>query len=238
MTSTIRNRPLPQALLLGAALALALAGCSKPPSTGVVPVSQKSLGSALPVDHPPLGTPGATSDSRQPTRLTILQLRGSLPVALGNDVNGNPITWQVGSAQKPAAGLDAFSRTLGEADYVNATEDNLEPSPIYVKFMDDAARNVCDQALAADAAQPTPSQRTILRYVSPQDTPETNLAGFNQNLSYLKLRWHGIKVTDDAPLAPLRVLFTAAGQNSRTPGQDGWRAVCVTLLTAPEFHIY
>jgi len=75
----------------------------------------------------------------------------------------------------------------------------------------------------------------------------TNRAGVDQNLSFLKLRFHGIKVAagDDAPLAPLRKLFDDAvkgAAGTATPNathvKEGWRTVCVALLMAPEYHLY
>lgn len=65
---------------------------------------------------------------------------------------------------------------------------------------------------------------------------------------YLKLRFHGVKVAADdvQTLAPLRTLFdtvvTKAQGTSAQPTaahvQTGWHAVCVALVTDPEFHIY
>src|SRR5262245_59127810 len=136
---------------------------------------------------------------------------------------------------------------MGEADYIIITEEILEPSPLYVKFADDAARSVCDQALASDATKAAPADRTILRRVEKTDTVATNPAGIDDNLRYLKLRMHGVKIADDdtATVEPLRALFTttvdafAAGvEPTEDHVKEGWRVVCVALLTAPEFHLY
>ena len=42
---------------------------------------------------------------------------------------------------------DVLSRTLGEADYVEVTENNVEATPLFAKFMDDMAAQVCSKAL-------------------------------------------------------------------------------------------
>ncbi|MCA3015787.1 MAG: hypothetical protein INH41_25655, partial [Myxococcaceae bacterium] len=79
------------------------------------------------------------------------------------------------------------------------------------------------------------------------DTVTSNRAAVDQNLGYLKLRFHGIKVVagDETTLGPLRTLFDdavkgAAGTATPTAAhvREGWRAVCVALLMAPEYHLY
>jgi hypothetical protein len=86
-----------------------------------------------------------------------------------------------------------------------------------------------------------------LRYVAKNDTLATNPTAVRNNLRYLKLRFHGIKVApaDDTQVAELATLFDkaikgAAAGKSITQDHvfEGWRAVCVALLTAPEFHLY
>lgn len=203
------------------------------------PVETSARGKALPVDHPAMDN-AKLSSSAQTQRLSLAQLRGALPVVMGKDAAGNPITWMTPGG-KP--GLDAYSITLGEADYVNSTEDDLSPGPLYLKFMNDAARDVCDRALIADQGRQSAGDRVLLHAVSFSDTTATNATGVAANLRYLKLRFHGVKVadTDDTPIAGLQTLFTqvvAATPVAKVPVKEGWRAVCVALLTSPEFHLY
>lgn len=169
-------------------------------------------------------------------RLTVRQLAQSLPVVLG----GN--TWMVGSTP----GFNARSATLGEADYIAVVDENLEASTLYQKFMGDAARDGCTRTANADAALGQPS-RVLMRFTSLTDTVTTNASGVDSNLRYLKLRFHGVKVnaTDTTSIAGLRTVFAdavrgAAGTGTPTQAhvKEGWRAVCVALLTAPEYHLY
>lgn len=200
-------------------------------------------GDAVPADHPPIDPSKRPVESATTRRLSVAQLRGSFPVAMGKDELDNDITWILYS--KPA--LDRLSDVLGEADYANRTDDNLEPSPLYVKFMDAAARDVCNRTLAADALRTDATTRVLTRYVEKIDTVATNPTGVDANLRYLKLRFHGVKVQegDDTLIAPLRTLFTEAVTAAAAGGtvyesdvKEGWRVVCVALLTAPEFHLY
>ncbi len=187
-------------------------------------------GTALPVDHPTLDAPLISAGTR---RLTVEQLRRSLPVLMGNDENGEPITWKVGSKN----GLDDNADTLGEADYLNTTEDNVEPAPLYLKFIDDAARDVCKRALDADETRSDPKTRALLRHAELTDTIESAPAEIDRNLRYLKLRFHATKIADDdvTRIAPLRTLFA---KGSAEDVKSGWHLVCVALLESPELHLY
>lgn len=242
---------------------LVLVACSKQPVAQPPPATDPSLvvtreGPALPFDHPPIlgggsaggggagggsgaGSAGGGSVATGPSsalsqRLSVRQLAQSLPVALGGT------TWLIGSTN----GFSARSRPLGEPDYISVVDENLEPSSLVLKFMDDAAIDACTRAVNADQTAAA-TARVVYKHVGLTDTLTSNRAGVDQNLAYLKLRFHGIKVplTDDATLAPLRKLFDDAVKGvagTQTPNaanvKEGWRTVCVALLMAPEYHLY
>lgn len=172
--------------------------------------------------------------SRTARRASIEMLRRSFPVVFGDDLAGQPITWTVSATR---TGFDVYSRALGEPDYADVVDENVDPSPLYLKFLDDAARDACNKVLAADAKR---SARTLLRHVSFADTPQSAPAAIDQNLRYLRLRFHGVHVAagDDAPIRGLRALFTDAVAANNGSVAEGWRAVCVALVTAPEFSLY
>jgi hypothetical protein len=230
--------------ILGLALVACNGGGSGPGGSGSgggTPVSLDPGGNAPPIDHPPLPADKRPVDSSLPQRLSVEQLRGTYPVVLGNDVNGVGITWMIGTN----AALDTMSSTLGEADYATTTADDLTPSPLYAKFMNDAARDVCQRVLDADAAREEMSDRVLLHEVDPSDVGTPSTTAIDANIRYLKLRFQGIKVaaSDDTMVLPVRKAFLAgvAASTSHTPAtqaESGWRVVCVALLTAPEFHIY
>jgi hypothetical protein len=216
-------------------------------------------GPSLPFDHPPLlggGSAGGGSAgggasggggagggmvamgpaSAGTRRLSTRQLAQSMAVVLGGS------TWMVGTTN----GFDARSRTLGEPDYLATVDENLEPSALFLKFMDDAAKDGCSRTVTADQTRAA-NQRVLYKTVSLTDTVASNRAAVDSNLGYLKLRFHGIKVAagDEVTLAPLRKLFDDAvkgAAGTATPNathvREGWRAVCVALLMAPEYHLY
>ena len=169
-------------------------------------------------------------------RLSTRQFAQSMAVVLGGS------TWMVGTTN----GFDARSRTLGEPDYLATVDENLEPSALFLKFMDDAAKDGCSRTVTADQTRAA-NQRVLYKTVSLTDTVASNRAAVDSNLGSLKLRFHGIKVAagDEVTLAPLRKLFDDAvkgAAGTATPNathvREGWRAVCVALLMAPEYHLY
>lgn len=237
---------------LCAALAFVTAACKgSSPSTGAdttaaasggdpsLTVAQK--GSVLPSDHPVLdpGKRPVTSASVQ--RLRVSQLKASFPIVLGQDEKGNDITWIVGGQP----GFDSMAGVLGQPNYDTTTDEDLTPSPLYAKFMDDAARDACSRVIAADATRADLTARSFIRYAQLTDVDPAKAPGIDQTLRYLKLRFHAVKVADgdDALIAPLRDLFVSGAQASTSKDADkqaesGWTLVCVALLTAPEFHLY
>ncbi|MBX7096381.1 MAG: hypothetical protein K1X89_01600 [Myxococcaceae bacterium] len=250
-----------RALLVGA---LALAACTKTPPADPGPsVSVDNQGPVLPIDHPPIGGSGGGTGSGGGSggsggsggaggggatgpasslgqRLTVAQLKASLPVILGTDATGADITWKIGAAN----GFDTRAQALGVPDYIATVDENLEASPLYVKFMNDMARDACGRALTAEAAK-AQTDRPVRRFVTTTDTVASNKAAVDANLRFLKLSFHGVKVApgDDAPIASLRALLDDVAKGVATPPTaaamtEGWRAVCVALLTAPEYHLY
>jgi hypothetical protein len=145
-------------------------------------------GPTLPFDHPPLlgggaagggsaggatggGTGGgavvpgpASAGSR---RLSTRQLMKSMETVLGGSI------WMVGGTN----GFDARSRTLGEPDYIAVVDENLEPSALFLKFMDDAAKDGCTRAVTADQGRAA-NQRVLYKTVSLTDTVASNRYAF------------------------------------------------------------
>jgi hypothetical protein len=200
----------------------------------------------MPIDHPPIGPGGddvPKTNSAHTRRVSIQQLEDSLPFLLGTEMAGTPpvarpITW---------SGFASRSNTLGEPDYIVSVDENLEPSPLYLKFMGDLAREVCGKAVKAESSIAKMEDRHLQRYVNRTDALPAQKAAIDANLRHLKLVFHGVKVADndDGPIAPYRKLFDTAVSGAAAGGavteskiQEGWRAVCVALLTAPEFHLY
>ncbi len=172
-------------------------------------------------EHPDVGSAPLSPAVR---RLSVDTLARSLPRVMGDDAQGQPITWRM---QSVAGGIEALSEdglaaTLGKADYIQTTVEDRTVSALYVKFMDDMARDVCERRLVADAIVDSP----VL-------VVEGDDATIRAHLRTLLLRFHGDRRDPTDPVDDLNAVYTAAGT-----GVDGWRAVCVALLTSPAFHLY
>ena len=217
------------------ALALALAACSgpgEPPEGGGVPVAVDPHGETGPLFAPP---------GRQPKRLTVDMLGASVPVAAGPGKDGEPIRWRVpsrdGKRKIDGFGQDAYGGSLGRADYATVTEENMVPNALYAKLADDLARDVCGQMVVADLARSDPAARALTRFAGSGSAPEVAA-----NVRYLVLRFLGEDLPEGHPelsaLAKLYADVAAASAGAERPDMEGWRAVCVALVSSPAFHVY
>jgi hypothetical protein len=222
------------------AAAFVLVGCTDGRSSMGTDPSQPAPGEPPIPGNPPEATPPF---GRVVRRLSVAQLKETFPQVFGRDLAGNPISWMVSST---ATGFETFGRALGEADYLTVTEETAEISSLYAKFMDDAARDACARVLNADYGRTTATERVFVRHAGLTATDKTDLPGVLANLAYLKLRFHGVRATaaaEDPSLAGLKDVFVQASTRAATaslpaPVKEGWRAVCVALVTAPEFSLY
>lgn len=214
------------AILLGTTLTLACGGgaiapLEPDPSATPTPTASPS---PSPSESPhPTMPPEPAITPRGAQRVTVAHLRRSIPRLFDG------ITWTNGARNNPRPMFDVLSRTLGEADYVQATVPNTAPNPIFAKFMDDMAGQVCAQAVAADAQATSVLDKTVTPYGT--DT----LA----NLRYLRLKLHGIHVPDGSSegLEALQALHDEIIAEGGTAA-DAWTGVCVAMLTAPETMAY
>ncbi|MEZ4473653.1 MAG: hypothetical protein R3F60_23255 [bacterium] len=128
--------------------------------------------------------------------------------------------------------------TLGAPDYLRVTQENLEPTLIVAKFIQDAAFRICGQWAQQDR-QAAAGDRTLVRE---GDWDSLEAAHVRANLRALQLRFYARAVTpdDDAPIADLVELFENASSTAPAGrgAQDGWTAVCIAMMTDPEFILY
>jgi hypothetical protein len=170
---------------------------------------------------------------RAPGRMTIEQLARSIPVVTGG------LRWMEDFGTGPVDMLEVLAPTLGAPDYLLVTEENLEPTIIVAKFMQDASHRICTRWIEADRMA-TPAERTFVRH---DDWDSLADADVNHTLRMLQLRFFAkhVPADQDAPIADLRELFQNASSTAATPAnkaRDGWLAVCIALMTDPEFILY
>jgi len=191
---------------------------AKPTDKGSSPWSQ---------DHWTKVKPAATATGRidprygrKARRISVAHLRTLIP-QLFNDLD-----W---TDRRDDSLFAKLSATLGQADYIYQNQSHRNPTPLFMKFMDDMAGQLCRKAIAKDKKNKDTKTRMILRYERSPD----------QNLRYLRLKFHTIYVPEDSTegIKALRNLYDkalAASQDST----KAWELVCVAMVSSPEFFSY
>lgn len=200
------------------AAALLLAACGKTEEVTVPPLPKERPEvfaeklPPMPDGHPDL--PSLTVRSRAPRRLSISQIERSLD-AIGN--------LPPGTVKLPAD----LAVTLGRPDYDRVTEESLEPSPLFMKFMVDMGAFACTSLGDFDPQRPT-RERLMTRF---GDDVE-------KNLQFMLLRFTGIEGEAAAPHLPRLKAAYDRGAQSSTRTLGGYEAACIALFTSPEFLLY
>ncbi len=223
--------------MLLAAGTLAVAGCY----TGANPQGQDDLDppGRVPVEDddverddgagPDSGEPGHhgegdadTPGGRRVRRMSAAQFHASLTT-----VTGQP--WPL---------FEEYAGAMGQADFAEITEEGRELSVTFDKFVHDAALYSCNAAVEADLAGG--SAGTVLRWL---DVSERDSEIIRRNLDYLMLRFLGQQMGegDDPRVEPWMNLLTAtpdSGEIDDALMQERWTAVCIGLVTHPDFVTY
>ena len=187
--------------------------------------SHGELGSAIPVDI------AAGDDTehfvRSRRRMNLEQLQAQIAHATGGR------QWIEDNKNQ----FEELAATLGRPDYVSTLFEDLSAGPVFQKFLGDAARAICSQ-MAEEEPDAAAEDRVLMAQVDPTDTYETNPDGVDANLVQLMLRFHGLSVGPDAPvLSKYRWLFQSVTHTTGASAQ-GWRLVCVALMSHPRFYSY
>lgn len=179
-----------------------------------------TVGGGAPVDVVPEDTI-AEAPTRQRRRMDLDQLSASMRLVTDG------IGW---TARRGAEDVDQFvelASTLGKPDFVQITTEDLEPSALFQKFLDDAARSACDKVVARDV-----TRVAVPRLLARPDETE------DETLQRLILRFHGRRLAADAPdLEHWRWLIRSTTHVIGSV-EEAWRGVCVALLTHPDFYSY
>lgn len=131
---------------------------------------------------------------------------------------------------------ERFAAAMGRADYGEITEEGLELNVTFEKLVEDAARATCEDAVAADVD----GGNVILRHATSSDRDE---ATYVANLEYLFLRFLGQPLAvGDSRLDPWLGLLNAppaeGAELTDLTMRRRWTAVCVGLVTHPDFVSY
>ena len=173
-------------------------------------------------------------------RLNIDQLRASMLQVSGG------IDWTEGSGNRIRYLFEDLALTLGRPDFAESTDEDLEPTLLFQKFLGDAARNICLKMIDADinahraieAGEPTEWTPRLLVHVGPNDTLSSSPDRVRANMQMLLQSFHGRRLSVDAPgLVHWHWLFESASFVTEQPAA-AWAASCVALFTHPDFYLY
>jgi hypothetical protein len=177
---------------------------------------------------PPPAPPVVEAPSRSRRRMDLDQLNEAYLASTGG------ITWTENGVNQWVA----LAATLGRPDFLTTTDEDLSPSPMFEKFLGDAARKVCSDLFARELASP-PDARVFFVDVAPDETSTRAGERLDENLTRLLLRFHGRDTRAPGTQGALdgwRWLFVSA---ERLEGpRAAWNAVCVALLQHPDFYTY
>jgi hypothetical protein len=225
---------------------LSLVGCveeqlpSEPTNTHTTPnkpapetTPEKPTPAAVPVDLHGVGeselVPVSADEAnvRPRKRMNVEQLDRAL----------RRVTGGIGWDKNNKSELERLAATLGRPDYRQVVQEDLTPSPVFLKFLDDAARAVCTELVEREVTQVI-GERVLMSHVELEDTLDSAPEKVQANLRALLLRYHGVVLGDDAPeLETWRWLHTSVVHVTKDPVQ-AWRAVCIALINHPSFYSF
>ena len=147
---------------------------------------------------------------------------------------------------QPWPSFAEYAGAMGKADFAEITEEGRELSVTFDKFVHDAAMYSCDAAVDADLSGDTAGTGAgvVLRWAGLSDRDPEPL---RRNLDYLMLRALGQAMADDDPRVDPWMHLLTAPPNEGEPNegelddalmQERWTAVCVGLVTHPDFLTY
>ena len=161
---------------------------------------------------PPLEPEPVEAPARQRRRMNVDQLAVAM-----RQVSGG-IGWTERRGNNEFDLFEELSITLGKPDYIQRTNEDLSPSALFQKFLDDAARSICERMIERE----------------PRLAPAGDV-DVDEHLRELVRRFHGrLEVPE---VAAWRWLY----QSARFVGGEptvAWHGVCVALFTHPDFYTY
>jgi len=173
-----------------------------------------------------------SSAGRPWRRMNLDQLIASV-----DRVSGGVHWTEVDATGKSYDAFESLAGSLGRADYLNSTVEDLLPGLLFQKFLDDGASSVCKAWLARERAT-VPSERTFLVALGFADEPTQYPAQVETILRSALLRFHGRSVpAGDPRLDPWKELVTNLFEATHDV-ETTWQGVCVALFTHPDFYTF
>ena len=203
---------------------------------------QASRAEGIPMPHPGgdpvpmdrLGSVDLSPDRPEPEVGVRNRMRMDLDQLNRAMVDATGFEWTDGENGPPM--FERLASTLGKPNFIENTLEDLSPSLLFHKFLDDGARFVCTKLTAAEKERDA-TERIFLGALN-LDAPFANSDAVDATLAQALLRFHGRYVSADSPeLEVWRWLL----ENTPTSEDDplmAWTNVCAGLITHPDFYAY
>ena len=172
--------------------------------------------SATATEDPSTPVWAAQTPQRIRKRMNVDQLSRAI-----NQVSGG-LNWRQNNDDNL---LETLSLTLGKPDYLEVTNEDLGAGVLFMKFLEDAAGNVCTQMVTRDLEEGSDF------LVASTDDIDTQLTRLLQS-------FHSRQLNEGHPdLKQWRWLYDSALRIS-DEATEAWRTVCVALFRHPDFYTY
>ena len=167
--------------------------------------------------------PVVVEPSRERRRMNLDQLENAFLMVSGG------LNWTEPRGNGEVSLFQELAATLGKPDFIQTTREVLEPTALFQKFLDDAARQVCQKMVTRDSERP--GSATLALWSEDPDRVREHLQG-------LVLHFHHRDLAlDSADLAQWLWFYDSVVFMTES-NLERWHAVCVALFTHPDFYTY
>ena len=168
---------------------------------------------------------------RERRRMDLDQLDATIRTVTGG------IGWTETQGNTEVNLFEDLASTLGKPDYLTITNEDLEPTAMFQKFLDDAARSVCTELMQTDPVR-AEEDRTFFVNAAITDSFASSPERIDENLRSLLLRFHGRKLERGAAELEPWIWLVRSAEHVTDDQAEVWRTVCVGLMTHPDFYTY
>ncbi|MEC7987802.1 MAG: hypothetical protein VX278_21720 [Myxococcota bacterium] len=158
---------------------------------------------------------------RNKKRMGVAQVKASMERISG-------IEWKVANTDM----WDKYGSTLGVPDYQQVVTEDLSPSIMFQKFLDDAAIHTCKNWIENEYSG---EQRLFFSEIEPG---ELDAVKTRSNIAALRQQIHGVAIDENEEIVNSLVDLHALVIQRTSDPKSAWKTVCVGLFTHPEFFIY
>ena len=181
------------------------------------------------------GESDLSSPSQAPTRPRRRMDVDQLDAAMRR-ISGGP-GWTDSNSDNGTSMWQTLALTLGRPDYALTTNEDLQPSPIFQKYLSDAATAMCF-TLAAEALLSEGVTTPLLPHADVEETYASAPDNVRLNMQTLLQNFHGTWTEAADPILDRWLGLFIAATDAGTHPILGWTSVCVALVTHPDFYTY